>query len=330
MKLKKLLVPLFILASSLSLIGCESVDEDDQAVSAYELMWYYPFDEYLTIEQPNYEQRSAYHRVNLTGHELTSFDEEENIVKFVHSREFTGGRRLTEVQFKKTDRYITITCGDFGRPIEENGIIKIYDNGYLSTEVTSKIYKNAKYFFRISEETTNKLFEIVEEDLAKIERGERHYYEDIKERYCSLDTFLETADKDLARESDYCNLDVETTHPYRVVSGYISHNYTDTRKTTAQAMIDRIKTIPHTFKGYKSVDYDAIRNSLFAIDYNDEYASYGYILEGGANFSVAGVTKVYGDYVDGKYHFLIAEYEIPSEMGQEMYDTAYAPMKNLS
>ena len=140
MKLKKLLIPLFILASSLSLIGCESVDEDDRAVSAYELMWYYPFDEYLPIEQPNYEQRSAYHRVNLTGHELTSFDEEETIVKFVHSKEFTGGRRLMEVQFKKTDRYITITCGDFGRPIEENGIIKIYDNGYLSTEVTSILF----------------------------------------------------------------------------------------------------------------------------------------------------------------------------------------------
>lgn len=327
MRLKKLFVPLFILASSLSLASCVTVtDKDENVVSAYELMWHYPFDEYLEINQPNYWQKSAYHKVNLTGHELTSFDEEETIVKFIHSREFTGEKRILEAQFKKTDKCITITCGDFNRPIEVNGYIKIYDNGHLSTEVTSKVYKNCKFFFKIEEETTKKLFELVEQDLAKIEKGERHYYEDIKE-YCSLDKFLEIADTDLAKDSDSTRLDVHVTHPYRVASGYISYNCSDSRKTTAQAMVDSIKNIPHTFKGFKSVDYNAITNSLFNVAYNNDYASYAYVLEGGKNFTIAGVTKVYGDYEDGNYHFLVAEYEIPHEEGEAMFEVASAPIR---
>ena len=325
MRLKKLFVPLFILASSLSLVGCNKTDKEERAVSPYELMWFYPFDEDLDIKQPNYDMRSAYHKVNLSGHELTSFDEEENITKFIHSK--FGNKRILSAQFKKTDNYITITCGNFGRPMTELGIITVYDNGCVSTKITAAYYREKKeYFFKAEQEDTDKLFKIVEEDLAKIEKGERHYYEDIK-KYCSLDKFLETADADLARESDYCDLETNATHPYRVATGYISYNYSDSGKMTNKQMVDMIKATPHTFKGYKSVDYDAIRNSLLSIEYNDEYASYAYILEGGKNFTIAGVTKVYGDYQDGNYHFLVAEYEIPHEAGEAMFDTASAPIR---
>ena len=325
MKLKKLLIPLFILASSLSMVGCNSNDKDENVITPYELMWYYPFEEYLDIKEPNYDMRSAYHKVNMTGHTLTSFDEEEIIAKYVHSK--FKYERIMSGQFKKTDNYVTITCGDFGRPIEQNGIITVYDNGHLSCKTTYSYTKNNKeFFFKANKESTDTLFNLVKEDLAKIENGERHYYEDIKE-YCSLERFLETADADLARESDYCNLDLKVTHPYRVATGYISSNLTNTKKESAQEMIDMIKDTPHTFKGFKSVDYNAIRNSIFAIEYENDYASYGYILEGGKNFTTAGVTKVYGDYKDGNYHFLIAEYEIPQEKGMEMFDTAYRPIK---
>ena len=326
MKLKKLLMPLFIAITSLSVISCKNTDKEERAISPYELMWYYPFDESLDIKQPNYEMRSAYHKVNMTGHELTSFDEEENIVKYIHGKFKT--KRILSAQFKKTDNYITITCGNFGRPMTELGIITVYDNGCVSSKLTPTYYKDrGEYFFKASKADTDKLFKIVEEDLAKIEKGERHYYEDIKE-YCSLDKFLETADADLARESDYCNLETNSTHPYRVATGYISYNYSDSGKMTNKQMVDMIKATPHTFKGYKSVDYDAISNSLLAIEYNDEYASYAYVLEGGCNFTTAGVTKVYGDYQDGNYHFLVAEYEISSEAGEAMYDAAYAQIRN--
>ena len=79
MKLKKLLIPLFILASSLSMVGCNNTDKDENVIRPYDLMWYYPFEEYLSIKEPNYDMRSAYHKVNMTGHVLTSFDEEEII-----------------------------------------------------------------------------------------------------------------------------------------------------------------------------------------------------------------------------------------------------------
>lgn len=326
MKIKKLLIPLFILASSLSMVGCNNTDKDENVIRPYDLMWYYPFEEYLSIKEPNYDMRSAYHKVNMTGHTLTSFDEEEIIVKYVHSK--FKYERIMSGQFKKTDNYVTITCGDFSRPIEQNGVITVYDNGHFSCKTTFSYTKdNKEFFFKADKESTDTLFNLVEKDLAKIENGERHYYEDIK-KYCSLERFLETADADLARESDYCNLDLEVTHPYRVATGYISSNLTNTKKESVQEMIDMIKATPHTFKGYKSVDYNAIDNSILAIDYENDYASYGYILEGGKNFTTAGVTKVYGDYKDGNYHFLIAEYEISHEDGERMFDVAYAPLKN--
>lgn len=326
MKLKKLLIPLFILASSLSMVGCNNTDNDENVIRPYDLMWYYPFEEYLSIKEPNYDMRSAYHKVNMTGHVLTSFDEEEIIVKYVHSK--FKYERIMSGQFKKTDNYVTITCGDFSRPIEQNGVITVYDNGHFSCKTTFSYTKdNKEFFFKADKESTDTLFNLVEKDLAKIENGERHYYEDIK-KYCSLERFLETADTDLARESDYCNLDLEVTHPYRVATGYISSNLTNTKKESVQEMIDMIKATSHTFKGYKSVDYNAIDNSILAIDYENDYASYGYILEGGKNFTTAGVTKVYGDYQDGNYHFLIAEYEISHEDGERMFDVAYAPLQN--
>ena len=50
--------------------------------------------------------------------------------------------------------------------------------------------------------------------------------------------------------------------------------------------------------------------------------------------NVDGLEKIfatqrgYGDYKDGNYHFLIAEYEISHEDGERMFDVAYAPLKN--
>ena len=334
MKIKKVLG---YLASAVIIVGLivgmivcqnavnESKKEKPRSYTPYELMWYYPFDESLPIEQPNYLMRSSHNRIKLAGHEVTSFDEEEEIAKFLHSAGYKGYKEIKKLDFKKTDYYFEIFCGYYSYPMEEMAHLTFYDNGHIRCETTLSYANNQTYYFKLDEEDTKAFFEVVEKDIAKVENGERHYYEDIK-NFCSLDVFSTYAETDLARDDKYTNLDLDITHPYRVATGYLSSNLSDSRKDHIQVVYDMIKDTPHTFKGLKSVSYNSIENSLLAMSYKDDYACYAYIMEGGCNFTKAGVTMLYGDYKDGEYHFLVAEYEIDSEKGEAIYNKAFEPL----
>ena len=322
MKLKKLLLPLYLVAASLCVVGCQE-NKSEYSTDPRDLVWYFPFHEYSDIPEPNYFSRSAYHKITMTGHELTSFDEEERIAAYIHL-DFKGCTRIDSFKFKKSDNYVKIVCSDFERPFTQRGICTFYDNGYILCKFTPSYSDDKEFFYKTSEEEMKKFFDVVEDDFRKIESGERNYYNDAKS-YCSLDKFYEMADEELQKERS--RMTYQASHPFTAALGYYSSGYSSSLKEHVSELYDIVKDIPHTFKGYKTVDYHAAECSIFALRYEDYYSTYAYVMDGGSNFSSVGVTMCYGDYNDGDYHFLIAEYTIDSEKGEALFEKAFAPLK---
>ena len=318
MKKNLIKISLLIAASSLSIVACEGILEEKERghVNPVTMIHYFDFGQ----EEPNYMMKTGYHTFKLTGHDVTSFDEEENIAKAIYDLGATFNP-IEGHQLVKTDRCITVECSNFSRPMSYMGDVVFYENGHIFIE--EKYYGEGKFYYTMDEEKAKTLFKAVEEDIAKIESGERNYYEDAK-KLCTFESFYAFADEELARE--YPRLDAYVTYPYSVATGFY-HNINFSNKKYIDPVYEKIKNATYTFKGYRTVDYDALRYSLFYI--GAEYENcYGYILEGGCNFTTAGIAMLYGDYNDGKYHSLIAEYTISSEQGEDIYNAGASLLKS--
>ena len=180
--------------------------------------------------------------------------------------------------------------------VQKSGI-----NGFTDQE----IYSMAVHYF-------------VEEDITKIEQGKRNYFEDAKE-LCTFEEYYAYGDKNTYRTDGSVNLRGVVTNPYSVGTNYFGNG--DFYNNGIKTVYNKIKEINYTFKGYRSVDYDALNYSLLYLGCS-YYNTYGFILEGGCNFTTAGIAMIYGDYKDGKYHSLIAEYTIDSKDGEALYNLA--------
>ena len=126
-------------------------------------------------------------------------------------------------------------------------------------------------------------------------------------------------DKNTYRTDVSVNSRGVVTNPYSVGTNYFGNG--DFYNNGIKTVYNKIKEINYTFKGYRSVDYDALNYSLLYLGCS-YYNTYGFILEGGCNFTTAGIAMIYGDYKDGKYHSLIAEYTIDSKDGEALYNLA--------
>lgn len=327
MKIKKVLIPLFVVLSTLSLGACNKEDEDsinDYPRRPYDLMYYFPFAEYIEgLEEPNYFLKSSHNRIQLSGHSVTSFDENEDIARVVHNSDaYYQYKQINKTEFKKTDYYITINCSNFD-PLRDSAVIKYYDNGHVSCQV-NYTKKKKEYFYTLDEANTKAIFEVVEKDIAKVENGEFKYYDTMKS-YCSLESFSKIAEEELAKESDYTDLDICSFETKKINPDFKYDGLFVSNKTYLQAFYNQIKATNHTFKGYASVDYNAIRDAVLYMDYRDDYAWYAYVIEDNSNFSKIDVAILYGDYNDGKYHFLLAQYEVTPEAGKALADLAISP-----
>ena len=330
MKFNKLFIPLLVALSSLPLNACgKRVIEENDPVTPYDMMYFFPFDKYQEVPKPNYFKKSSYNRVKLAGHELTSFDENEDVARFVHDADrFYNYEEITSKEFKKTDYYFQIYCSEYN-PLKDKGVLTYYDNGCVSCKITSSYSKNREYFFKLDEENTKAIFDIVEKDIAEVESGKRHYYEDVKS-YCSLEALSALAEKDFADERIISSFDVNVQKAKEIYPESRFSGISDSNKTRCKEFHDMIQATNHTFKGYKSVDYNAIRESIVYFDYQDDYAWYAYVLEDECDYTKADIAMLYGDYNDGKYHFLLAQYEISHEEGQALVDYAIAPLRVIS
>lgn len=316
MKKNLILTSLLFAAFSLSMVSCDIFGASGKRVRSdyvmpYTMIHYYDFGG----EQPDYLQKTAYDTFRLTGHDVVSFDEEAIIAKTIHEEFGINYNRIKANELVKTERCITVECCNFGFPMTYMGDVIFYENGHIY--VNEKWYGEGEFYYTMSQENANLLFKVVEEDIVKIEQGKRNYYEDAKS-LCTLESYYAYADSQVARE--YCGLRGEITLPYSVSTDLFG-NGTFYDKERINPIYNKIKEVNYTFKGYRSVDYDALKYSLLYLGC-DYYNTYGFILEGGCNFSIAGIAMIYGDYKDGKYHSLIAEYSIDSKDGEAIYDTA--------
>ena len=261
----------------------------------------------------DYTHKSGYDVIRLTGHDLVSFDEDETIAKTIHDDIGTNYTRIKPEELVRTERCVSIECSTFGYPMTYDGDVFFYDNGHVYLN-----RRGQEFYYTTSQEKTDLLFKVVEEDIAKIEQGKRNYFEDAKE-LCTFEEYYAYGDKNTYRTDGSVNLRGVVTNPYSVGTNYFGNG--DFYNNGIKTVYNKIKEINYAFKGYRSVDYDALNYSLLYLGCS-YYNTYGFILEGGCNFTTAGIAMIYGDYKDGKYHSLIAEYTIDSKDGEALYNLA--------
>ena len=277
--------------------GCNKNKENE-----YKPEWYkHPHDVLYFIEQ-------ARSKVKMTGHKLTSFDENLSIRNSIMDIPYDE-YKSADKDIEKSNKSLEYTVC-FGEQINDVlAEMTFYDNGSL---MMVDCYKRS-YFYNIDKEKVATVFATAEKEFATLE-NDKPDDKKLAEEACDFDKFINNCKEDNASREEDKSISFHFLE-YSTKDNFISFGYSFyDQNNRVLNELGKANVEKESSEDAKTIKEEL---DLFSYRPNRDYCCY---MPSNQSFTCFKIYKLYGDHSKGEFRYHLTTYKISEDKGKAFYD----------